>query len=93
MPTGTFAEVVHRGDVGVLQARAVSGLGAEPLEEALVVSGVGTQHLDGDMAHQRLVGGSPDLAHSASRDDLLKAVALGYQESGFIVVIGRSLPP
>jgi len=69
--SGTFAEVVHRGDVGVLQARAVSGLGAEPLEEALVVSGVGTQHLDGDMAHQRLVGRSPHLAHSASRDDLL----------------------
>ena len=87
-----LAEVVDGRDVGVAEAGAEPGLGAEPLGEVGVVAAVGTQHLDRDVPVERLVVGPPDLAHATRREHLGEAVAVGEQGARF-ADHGRAPPP
>ncbi|MNW53448.1 hypothetical protein D3C74_310090 [compost metagenome] len=75
-----LAVVVHLGDVRVRQGRAVACLGAQALEEVLVARVLLAQHLDGDLAAERLVVGDPHLAHAADRDAADQAVAVAEPE-------------
>ena len=72
---GRLAEVVHRGDAGVLQRARVPGLGAEPLARALVRPR--PQQLEGHGSLEHQVGGAPDLGRPAPCQLRLEPVAPG----------------
>lgn len=71
-------EPVDGGDVRVIERRQRLGLALEP-RQALGVGGEGVrQDLDGHLAAERGVGGTPDLPHSAFADlggDIVNAEA------------------
>ena len=58
-------EVVHRGDVGVVQPGQRLRFTAEPPPCRLVAQRARRQHLEGDVAVEVLVAGAVDLAHPA----------------------------
>ena len=55
--------VVHRADVGVVQAGRVLGLPPEPLDEARVAGELGEEHLDRDVPAELAVDGEVDVGH------------------------------
>ena len=59
-----LAPVVDRDDVGVVEARRVLGLAAEPLDEAGVARELGEQHLDRDPAVELSVVREEHVGHA-----------------------------
>ncbi len=76
-------EVVHRGDVRVVQAGQRLRFTAEPPPCSLVGEHPSRQHLEGDVAVEVLVAGAIDLAHPAFaqlRDDLIVTQCLANHD-------------
>ena len=63
-----LAPVVDADDVGVVEARGVLRLPAEPLDEARVAGELGEEHLDRDAAVELPVASEEDVGHAARRD-------------------------
>jgi hypothetical protein len=74
--------VVDRDDGGVGQPGGGDGLAPESLDEGMVAGQVRVEDLDGDLAGQHLVGGPPDLGHTARRDRVVQPVPTGQDPSG-----------
>ena len=75
-----LAVVEQRRDVGVDQGRRVQRLVAEAESEQLLVAGVGSHHLDGDVALQHLVVGRPHIGHAAGGDPPPEAVPVAQHQ-------------
>jgi hypothetical protein len=71
------AGVVHGDHVGVAQAGRRAGLALEASSPGLVAQGREVDGLDGHLAPEHGVGGTPDLAHAAAPDGGLEDVATG----------------
>jgi hypothetical protein len=74
-----LAEVVDDGHPAVLEGRGHPGLAAKPFpqntgEGLVVVVAQRFEALDGDLSAQRLVPGTPHLAHAASTDQVEQPV-------------------
>ena len=68
---------MHVDDVGVPQPGDLAGLGQHFLDLLIGERSARLRHLDGDVAVQLQVVGTPDLSVSAAADQRLKRVPLG----------------
>jgi hypothetical protein len=94
------ADVVDRDDVGVVQPRRRTGLAAEALQADEVRRRLGRQHLQGDVAAQRLLLRFVNDAHAAAAhlaQDAVVTEPFGYPgssrpsaEAGRLVVLARA---
>jgi len=63
-----FAVVIQLRDVRMGQSGRVAGLGAQPDKKRFITGVLGAQHLNGNVAVEELVVGSPYFTHPANRD-------------------------